>query len=56
MFSLLSAEDREKLKRVSDSAKQVLAGQTSVRAHDGASPAETSSKSDDVSSDGKCIV
>lgn len=28
MFSLLSAKDREKLKRMSDSAKQVAAGQS----------------------------
>ena len=28
MFSLLSAKDREKLKRMSDSAKQVVAGQS----------------------------
>lgn len=28
MFSLLSASDREKLKRMSDSAKQVAAGQS----------------------------
>ena len=28
MFSLLSAKDREKLKRMSDNAKQVAAGQS----------------------------
>ncbi len=31
MFSLLSAEDREKLKRMSDSVKQVASGQIENR-------------------------
>lgn len=31
MFSLLSAKDREKLKRMSDSVKQVAAGQNEGR-------------------------
>lgn len=62
MFSLLSAEDREKLKRVSDSAKQVVAGQSATRApdkkngstSDSYTSPETSSKPHGFSSSGEC--
>ena len=55
VFSLLSAEDREKLKRVSDSAKQVAAGQTALHTltQKESISHETSSKSSDVSTDGE---
>lgn len=55
VFSLLSAEDREKLKRVSDSAKQVAAEQTALqtRTQKESISHETSSKSSDVLTDGE---
>ena len=57
VFSLLSAEDREKLKRVSDSAKQVAAGQTALHtlAQKESVSHEASSKSSDVSTDGEYV-
>ena len=54
VFSLLSAKDRERLQRASDSAKQVTAGQTEGHAIDeGRSVApDGMSKSSEISSDG----
>ena len=58
MFSLLSAEDREKLKRASASAKQTLSGPTAASTPEveTLSIPETSSNVKDHSFDGELVV
>lgn len=55
VFSLLSAEDREKLKRASDNAKEMAAGKTALHGHGESMSQEASSKADDVSTDGEYV-